>query len=229
MNPYKIGAALVLWLSLIAGAVDARTNPGIAPIQSKPHGQTYSAWAAQWWQWALEIPASVNPVLDMTGQYCAQGQSNHVWFLAGLFFGGGSVTRTCTVPTGTALFLPLINSAYFAFLTDPPEQRTEAFLRSQVTCVEDAVFSFVEIDGVAISDPQQYLEKSVLFDVVLPTDNVFGATAADIPELTLSPSVDEGFYLFVLPLPPGSHTIRWRASSAACGTVQDITYHLTVK
>jgi hypothetical protein len=25
-------------------------NPGIAPINSKPHGKSYSEWAAAWWQ-----------------------------------------------------------------------------------------------------------------------------------------------------------------------------------
>ena len=60
-------------------------NPRIAPIQSHPHGNTYGEWAAEWWQWALETPASVNPVLDMTGEFCAEGQKGHVWFLAGTF------------------------------------------------------------------------------------------------------------------------------------------------
>jgi hypothetical protein len=68
-----------------------------------------------------------------------------------------------------------------------------------------------------------------LFTVVLPEDNIFGATPDVIPELTLSPSVDEGFYLYLTPRQPGEHTIRWQASSAACGTAQDVTYHLTVK
>jgi hypothetical protein len=226
MKPSPIGAALVLFMVLIAGAVDAQTNPSIAPIQSKPHGQSYSEWAALWWQWVLEIPTSVNPLLDTTGEHCAQGQSNRVWFLAGVF-GSGTATRTCTVPSGTALFFPLFNIAYFAFLNDPPEQRTEGFLRSQVTNVEGATFSLVVIDGVEITHPEQYLEKSVLFDAVLPEDNYLGFTEDFVPELTLSPSVDEGFYLFVFPLPPGRHTIRWQASLG--GTVQDITYDLTVK
>jgi hypothetical protein len=240
-------SALILFISLIAGSVHAgldsrdmdrlikrhstlnagTTNPRIAPIQSKPHGNSYSERAATWWKWALETPASANPLIDTTGANCDVNQTDHVWFLAGSF-SSEPVTRQCTVPRGVALFFPLINLFYGAFLTDPPEQRTEAFIRSQVTCIEDASFSLVEIDGVAVINPRQYLEKSVIFDVFLPEDNIFGATPAEIPDLTLSPSVDEGFYLFVRPLTPGSHTIRWRASSAACGFSEDITYHLTV-
>ena len=122
-----------------------------------------------------------------------------MWFLAGSF-GSVHITRQCTVSPGRALFFPLINQGSFAFLNDPPAQRTEDFLRSQVTYVADAVFSRVEIDGVAVVNPAQYLEKSVIFDVFLPLDNVFGCTEAEVPQLTLSPSVDEGFYLFVFPV-----------------------------
>ena len=63
------------------GDVDSRQL--IAPINSRPAGQSYGKWAATWWQWALGIPAAVNPLTDPTGQYCAQGQVDRVWFLAG--------------------------------------------------------------------------------------------------------------------------------------------------
>jgi hypothetical protein len=51
----------------------------------------------------LSIPAANNHLLDTTGEDCAAAQSSNVWFLVGTF-GSGSATRTCTVPTGTALF-----------------------------------------------------------------------------------------------------------------------------
>jgi hypothetical protein len=204
----------------------AARQGGIAPPQSSPHGKSYSEWAAEWWQWALETPVSINPVLDLTGENCAVNQSGQVWFLAGSFT-GGTVTRECTVTTGTALFFPLINNGWFAFLNDPPEQRTEEFIRGQVSCIEAAEFPLIEIDGVPVENPGSYLEKSILFQVVLPEDNVFGVTEAQVPELTLSPSADEGFYLFLTPLTPGQHTIRWQ-SNADCGVSEDITYRLNV-
>lgn len=209
--------------------------PSIAPIQSHPHGKTYSQWAAAWWEWALETPASVNPVLDTTGEHCAEGQKGHVWFLAGSTFSGGTVERSCTIPTGTALFFPLINAFYGAFLNDPPETTTEAFLRARVACTN--VVLSAEIDGTPVSNPLQYFEQSPLFDVQLPEDNVFGVSEDDVPELLLSPSVDAGYYLFLTPLPPGEHTIHWTASQE-CPFVpgeelipfeQDTTYHITVR
>ena len=65
--------------------------------------------SAEWWQWALSIPTSVNPQLDKTGENAVVGQHGPVWFLAGVF-GGGRPTRACSVPEGTALYFPVINS-----------------------------------------------------------------------------------------------------------------------
>jgi hypothetical protein len=203
--------------------------PSIAPIQSHPHGRTYGEWAAAWWQWALGTPASVNPVLDETGENCAEGQSDRVWFLAGTF-GGGEVHRSCTVPTGTALFFPLITNFYGAFLNDPPETRTEQFVREIVSCQSAAVSA--EINGVAVQNPLQYFEQSPLFDVQLPENNVLGLGEDAIPQLLLSPSVDAGYYLFLRPLPPGEYNIHWEASLLSCpggDFFQNVTYDITVQ
>jgi hypothetical protein len=63
--------------------------------------------SAEWWQWALSIPASVNPQLDTTGEDAVVGQRGEVWFLAGVFL-GGTVVRTCSVPEGVHFFSRLL-------------------------------------------------------------------------------------------------------------------------
>jgi hypothetical protein len=175
------------------------------------------------------VPAIVNPVLDTTGAHCTEGQTGHVWFLASAFFGSCSVEQSCTVPTGTALFFPLINAFYEAFLNDPPETRTEAFLRAQVACNDVVIVA--EINGIEVHNPLQYVEESPLFEVQLPEDNVVSLGEDVIPELLLSPSVDAGYYLFVQPLPPGEHTLHWEASQScpSGGFAQDVTYHIMVQ
>ena len=206
----------------------ADEEPRIAPPNSHVQGRTYSEWAAAWWRWAVTAPTSINPVLDTTGADCAVGQSGSVWFLAGIF-GPGAVTRTCRVPAGYSLFFPIVNIAYFAFSNDPPETRTEQFVRSQVTCVEGATDLHASVDGREVNDVAAFLEQSVLFEVQLPSDNVFGLTAADVPGLLLTPSVDEGFYLFVEPLSPGHHTVKFGGTSPCLGGASlDVTYNLTV-
>src|SRR4029450_14049614 len=62
----------------LAADTDDDERPGIAGIHTKPEGQTYGRWAAEWWQWALGIPADVNPLTDTTGEHCTQRQGDQV-------------------------------------------------------------------------------------------------------------------------------------------------------
>lgn len=237
-NPGVIGSVLgLVALNLLAPLEESVVaqpsfrdfNPGIAPIQSRPSGKTYGQWAASWWQWAAQTPASINPILDKGD--CSVGQTGRVWFIGGTFSGeAGKVTvRNCTIPVGTALFFPLINNGYFAFLNDPPETRTEEYLRAQVVCDAPTLLE-AKIDGVPVKNPSQYLAESPLFDVQLPEDNVFGVDESVVPQLLLSPSVDRGYYLFLQPLPPGNHTIKWKAKiTCPIGTFeQNNTYNIVV-
>ena len=216
-------------------AMSTQANDGIpfiAPFYSNPVGQTYGRWAAEWWQWALGVPAAENPVTDTTGQYCAQRQVGDVWFLAGVF-GGPPIVRNCEVPAGKSLFFPLINNGYFAFLTDPPEQRTEQYVRDQAKCTEPAQIS-LRIDGFSI--PKALVtftggsgSQSPLFNVQLPPGSLLGDDQNVIPELALSPSAEQGYYVFLYPLRPGPHTIKWTASGCTADHPSlDITYHLSV-
>ena len=213
---------MVLLVSAVSNA--AMAAPIFAPAPAaRPHSRAYGEWAALWQQWALATPADVNPVADQTGVNCAVNQPvPGVFFLAGSF-GSATLQRTCTVPVGTSFLIPMLNAGYFAQQTDPPEQRTEAFVRSQVRCVEQSPTLLLNVDGVALASPSSYLERSSVFALNLPPNNVFG-----VPPQTLSPSVDEGYYGFVEPLTPGAHTVHI-ASSSACGVTEDVTYTLNVQ
>ena len=244
LNPRVIGIVLglatvnlstVVMASLSIQSVAAEplsqdNNPRIAPIQFPPDKKTYGQWAAAWWQWALQTPANLNPLLD-NGD-CSVGQQGDVWFLGGTFSGEAAV-RNCNVPAGTKLFFPLVNAFYGAFQTDPPEQRTEKYLRNQVAYIKKQNLTRLEaeIDGVPVKNPTQYLEKSPLFDVQLPQDNIYGVDDKVVPQLRLSPSVDQGYYLFLQPLSPGKHTITWKAKISYSGgnVEQNVTYHIDVK
>jgi hypothetical protein len=234
---------LLLFMVLILTTVWLKENPAvaaesdddqrslIAPIRSRPEGQTYGRWAAEWWQWVLGIPAAVNPLTDTTGEHCTQRQVDKVWFLAGSA-APDPIVRDCEIPAGKSLFFPLINNFFGAFLNDPPETRTEEFVRAAASCTEPVQIS-VQIDDVTIRRPLRFFtgasgSQSPFFNVQLPPGNLFGADETIVPELVLSPSAEQGYYLFVRPLPPGTHTIRWIASGCVEGFSQDVTYHLTV-
>ena len=231
---FCLGFAALAGVCLSPGIAFARANdpaPHIAQVNTKPAGQSYGRWAAQWWQWILGIPGAVNPLTDATGEHCAQRQVDRVWFLAGSF-SPEPVVRTCQIPAGKSLFFPLINSVYGAFLNDPPDTRTEEFVRAASNCTEAAQIS-VSIDGFAVPQPTRFFtgasgSLSPLFNVQLPPGNLLGVDETVVPELVLSPSGEQGYYLFVRPLPPGGHVIHWVASGCVAGLSQDITYQLTV-
>lgn len=215
----------------IASAQAGGPAPHVAQIHTKPAGQSYGRWAAEWWQWVLGIPGAVNPLTDTTGEHCAQRQVDSVWFLAGSF-STEPVLRSCEIPAGKSLFFPLINSAYGAFLNDPPATRTEEFVRAAASCTEAAQIS-VSIDGFEVPQPTRFFtgasgSLSPLFNVQLPPLNLFGVDESIVPELVLSPSGEQGYYLFVRPLAPGDHVVRWVASGCLPGLTQDISYQLTV-
>lgn len=213
---------------------DDEVRVRIAPIFSKPGGQSYGRWAAEWWQWALGVPAATNPLIDETGENCGQRQVDDTWFLAGSL-GGAPVVRDCQIPAGKALFFPLINNFLGAFLSDPPETRTEAFLRDAARC-EGLLEAFAEIDDVRLGKRRlgrlttgDRGSQSPLFNLQLPPGNLFGVGEDVVPELVLSPSAEEGFYIYLRPLAPGEHRLRWVVSAADCaGGEQDITYNLTI-
>jgi hypothetical protein len=138
-------------VALASGEAAAADYAPPAPVT--PHLRSYPQWAALWQQWAVGTPADRNPVLDRTGANCAVNQPvPGVFFLAGTF-DGSAVTRSCTVPVGTAFVIPIFAASYFAVQTDSPEQRTEAFARAQVTCVENAPVLGLSIDGQSIATP----------------------------------------------------------------------------
>jgi len=89
-------------------------NPGVIPPQARAHGLSYGEWGAQWWRWAYSFPVDQFPPLQSGEGDCSLGQSGSVWFLAGTA-GQGPVTRSCTIPSGKALFFPIIT-----YLNDYP-------------------------------------------------------------------------------------------------------------
>lgn len=206
-------------------------NPGVAPINSKPHGKNYPEWAATWWKWVLENTNShfYKPDGDPSQVQCVEIEKN-VWLLFGTFSQSGAhVERSCTVPTGSALVFPLINVSYSAWPDDPPETRTEPAVRAMVAGIKDSVQIVATIDGTSVEAPLNYFETSTLFAVTAPAElaNPYGRPAGEVWE----PSVDAGYYLFLHPLTPGQHTIAWVATrnDPAGQIAQDVLYTVIVK
>jgi len=192
----------------------------------------FSVLAARWWQWGLSQPAATNPLLDPTGEFCAEGQRGRIWFLAGPFLTDDqTLTRSCTVPAGKDLFFPLVNVFSGWVPGEKPELRTVAAQRAVVASSDprNAINLSLTVDGRPALKKVKY-EESVVFKVVLPEGNIFDLPAGTV----VSPTVDAGYYAYVKALRPGKHVIRFTGQLPTTpdhespGLV-DVTYHLTVK
>jgi hypothetical protein len=214
------------------GPLDGGPNPGVLPPQSHPYGKTYGEWEAAWWKWAFSLPADHHPLTDTAP--ASTGQTGNVWFLGGTFItetgpGGeiiGRVTRDATIPTGKALFFPLVNTEGS---TAEGNGATEAELRAYAKMSADTIVPsslFVQIDGRSLQGLGSFRAQSPLFIYgPLPVNNLLGFAAG-----TTSPSVSDGYHVMLTPLSVGQHTLHFGGTAEAPGFtfIQDITYHITV-
>ena len=168
----------------------AFADPGTLPPGQLP------AFTAEWWQWALSIPKSRNPLFDTTGENCMIGQRDVVWFLAGTLF-GGSATRRCSVPEDKTLFFPVINISFFNspnLCGQNSQSFTVAEQRTAIKPIIDAATNLsVTVDGIQVKKTLLQRVQSEVFDVVLPDDNVFLPDFPPCPAGIYSPTVDDGF------------------------------------
>lgn len=170
---------------------------------SKPYNHTYGEWTAKWWQWAYSIPIEVNPAYDDTGKYCSENQRGPVWFFPGTY--GKSVVRECTVPTGTAILFPILNSE--CSFAEFPELKTIPDLSICAKTFQDQVTDlYTSIDGQEIPkiDLEKYRTQSPPFNFTLPENNILG-----LPANTTTSAISDGNWVFVKPLKPGKHAISF--------------------
>ncbi len=224
--------AVALGLAILAtpSAVAQVINP-----DAVAYGRTYSEWSAAWQQWALSIPVANHPLFD-NGD-CSVAQSGKVWFLGGKFCaindpncGTNHVVRSCSVPSGKALYIPILNAEWSVLeMNDPKYQITD--LRSNAALNMDgaANLSF-NVDGLRVPNlKKDFRVQSTAFMFTLPDDNLFTAVGeGPYTGGSYFPGVDDGVYVMLAPLPAGQHTIHFHGSLPVWHFTLDVTYHLTV-
>jgi hypothetical protein len=180
----------------------------------------------------LSIPADRNPIADETGAFCGEAQSGHVWFLAGTF--GSSVERSCTIPTGKFIFMPIFNWIFGAGVFDceptvPGVPCDVAALRDAGAAnTEAAEILEVKIDNVPVQNVRGYRAFSPeAFSITYPENSVVGVDAG-----TYFPQIADGYWLMLTPFSKGEHLIEVsvRAPDTIFGLLEfTVVYRLTVK
>jgi hypothetical protein len=201
--------AVILGIMMLAPMVSAAedVNPGVYPVDSVICGKTYGEWSAEWWKWILAIPTSSNPFMDDgSGEFCAEGQSGDVWFLAGSWV--GTTKLNCEVPAGKAIFFPIFNNECSKI---EGYGETQKELRDSTNSIIDCVtVTEVKVDGKRLKNLDDYRAESKLFVFKLPEDNVleeFGWIVPEFEGARSSPAVSDGYWIMLEPLSEGEHKI----------------------
>src|SRR5215218_9666931 len=168
------------------------------------------ALTAVWWQ---EIVGISGDALDR----CDLGVRDVV-FLAGTT--GAPATRSCTVPAGTSLLVPLISAECS---TAEGDGDTPAELRRCARGIADQFTDLsLTIDGRSVTDLRRLRVRSPVFCFTAVEDNVF-----DIPA-GATRSVADGYWALIRPLSPGTHTVSFGGSYPPGDFSVSVVYTLTV-
>ncbi len=199
------------------------------------YGKSLADWGSAWWQWLYSLPATNHPVLDVTGEHCATGQSGDVFFLAGTF--GGPGERTCDVPADKALLFPILNAAFDNGGYPVEEHATEEALRADLTAFLAGTRDVsLQIDAELYDhdDLAAHLIPVTEFTYTMPLeDSIYELWELPV-ETSPVTSYSGGYYVLLDPLPPGLHHIRFKATHVGDPETPDddfaidMIYHLQV-
>ena len=148
---------LLLLIPPIFVAYGDNVNEGLYAIESKPYGYSYSDWSAKWWQWILGIPENKSPLGDANGKYCAEGQAGPVWYLSGF---NGKTERSCNVPTGKAIFVPIINTEC-SKAEYPEYKNSEQLLNCAIEEMKDTKVE-ASLDGKPLVNLENYRARGAI-------------------------------------------------------------------
>lgn len=210
----------------------ATETANVLDPSAKVLGKTLGEWAEKWSLWAYSTPSATNPIVDETGAFCDVGQSGGVWFLAGSFFNKPVVpyTRTCTVPRGKYILMPILSGLSFApeFPEDKdPCSRYTAKI-DQVRCDLNRdidvkgtsklpsywqggpIILRLTVDGRPLVDPFAYRVQSSPggFRFVVRENSILTEGPKGLKSGPREPAVVDGYWVMLPPLSPGNHSLR---------------------
>ncbi len=213
---------LVSFTTLPAGATKSLN---IFSPDEKPYGLAYEDHIKNFWNWVISLPKDQNPWPDPTGKNCANeqlGLNSSVFYLSGN--GGGVSERTCTVPAGKGLLIPVLVveiSDKEAPGASPAEleqiaKKDQDSVASMYLRINDKEYNIDEIS--------KYRKSAGPFTVIFPEDPIFGATPGE------STAAADGHYIITEPLSKGEqYTVHYKSSLSEPNFAQDIKYNITAQ
>jgi hypothetical protein len=217
--------------SAIAADSAITNSVNIFPPDSKPYGLSYEEHVKNFWKWVISLPKDKSPWEDATGANCDNGQSktnSSVFYLSGN--GGGKSARTCEVPAGRGLFIPV--SPMEASDKEAPNASVEDLHKFAKKDQDSITSLYLKINDKEYNlvDLSKYRTHPGVIEVTFPKNAIFGATEG------ISKAAADGYYVLTEPLAKGTYTIQYKSSLICPGTdciepnfAQDVKYTIIVK
>ena len=229
---YYLVIVSFLFIFLFSGTLSpvlGSKSINIFPSGSKPYGLTYVEHIKNFWKWSLGIPAKESPVNDPTGEKCANRQSNtnsSVFYLS--MNTGGISERTCKVPVGKGLFIPVMQVEWSD--KEAPGASIEDLQKSAKKDQDSVNSLYLKIGNkeYKYEDLIKYRTQTDAFEVVFPDNGIFGVIEGGV-----SKAVADGFYILTEPLTKGNYSVHFKSSlicldpgCAEPNFAQDIKYNI---
>jgi hypothetical protein len=220
---------LILFSVKLSTIIADSNSVNIFPPESKPYGLTYVEHIKNFWKWSLGIPATESPVNDPTGEKCANRQSNtnsSVFYLS--MNTGGISERTCKVPVGKGLFIPVMQVEWSD--KEAPGASIEDLQKSAKKDQDSVNSLYLKIGNkeYKYEDLIKYRTQTDAFEVVFPDNGIFGVIEGGV-----SKAVADGFYILTEPLTKGNYSVHFKSSlicldpgCAEPNFAQDIKYNI---
>lgn len=169
--------------------------------------------AEGFWRWLQGRDPKRHPALDRSGQFCAEGQSGALWFLAG-GAAADRIERTCAIPFGSSIVVPVITALF------PSNDLATCKATAEVTKLAPYSMqnSFLEINGKRFDRLQGYSASQ---------SNCAEAVVDGKP--VAANSVWMGMWVPLRPLPRGEHTISFGGRVNAINVDRQVTYKIVVR
>jgi hypothetical protein len=190
--------------------------------QDKPYNKTFSDWTRDWWNWHLSIQdtkggennASLfHPRENYSPEKCLLNQvDGPVWYLADgkdMDDNSNPEVRECTVPKGKALLVQIVGSGCGM---NEGFKNDQELLDCAVWVLPTAQLS-ATVDGVEVVNTNNPGDREGLYanpfktTLTYPENNLYDLEPGTFPAMVA------GHFLFVRPLPEGSHEIQFKETA----------------
>jgi hypothetical protein len=222
---------LAVLLAHASSVVLGTSSIDIIGPENKPYGLSYEEHVKNFWKWVLSIPADKG-LWDTAdkGENCHVGQSPNspIFYITGN--DGGRSTRTCHVPAGKALFIP-VSPMEASDKESGNAGKSVEYLTKVAKDDQDSIKSlYLRIDDKIyhLTDLAKYRIHTGAFEVYFPRNAIMGVSTEGSAK-----AAADGYYVITEPLTSGTHTIQYKSSlictEALCtdpSYASDITYNI---